>query len=430
MKRITTLLLLTAMLLSLGAAALAQDAVEINFMCYNNGIECEVYDDLLSRFTQANPGITVSVDTVPYTTVRDQLRVQVEAGQAPDMARITDFGGMAGYYLDLRSLLSDPATIEDNFSAPYLDAFRAGADDTGLYAFPDELSVTAAFINRTLFDQAGIDVPSDMSGEVTWEEWTEAITAVAEATGTPYTFAIDNKGHRFASAGFALGIELFDEDGNFDLVDDEGYRAFAQWMKNWFDKGLTPAEVWLGGGQYSSARDYFVNAEVVMLYSGSWQINAFGAEIGDAFDWVLVPNPVGPGGSAGASGGASIVGYAQTEHPEAVAQVIEYLLQPEVGQEFASRTLLIPPNPPVVALGVEFNTDNMAVAAALNQAGVDGTKVTENGVAMNLHPLAFAYYDASNTRLAQYFAGELTLDEAMTRLQEQLDEAAANMAAE
>ena len=427
-KQITIFAALCLLALAIGAPALAQDAVELHFMCYNNGIECEVYDDLLSRFTADNPDVVVNVDTVPYNTIRDQLRVQVEAGQAPDMARITDFGGMAGFYLDLRDLLSDSDIIEAAFSAPYLQAFRAGDDMSGLYAFPDELSVTAAFINRTLFDQAGVEVPSDMSDEVDWETWTAAITEVAGATGTPYAFAIDNKGHRFASAGFALGIDLFDDEGNFDLVDDAGYRAFAQWMKAWFDNGMTPAEVWLGGGQYSSARDYFVNAEVVMLYSGSWQIKAFGADIGDAFDWVLVPNPVGPGGSAGASGGASIVGYAQTEHPEAVARVMEYLLQPEVGQEFASRTLLIPPNPPVVALGVEFQTDNAAVAAALNQAGVDGTKVTENGVAMNLHPLAFAYYDASNTRLAQYFAGELTLDEAMSRLQEQLDEAAANMA--
>ncbi len=427
-QRFITLFVLVLLALSFGLTAFAQESVELHFMCYNNGIECEVYDDLLSRFTADNPDITVVVDTVPYTTVRDTLRVQVEAGEAPDMARITDFGGMAGFYLDLRSLLSDSDILEANFSAPYFEAFRTGDDDDGLYAFPDELSVTAAFINRTLFEQAGVDVPSDMSDEVSWEEWTEAITAVAEATGTPYAFAIDNKGHRFAAAGFALGINLFDEEGNFDLVNDEGYRAFAQWMKAWFDNGLTPAEVWLGGGQYSSARDYFVNAEVVMLYSGSWQINAFGSEIGDAFDWVLVPNPVGPGGSAGASGGASIVGYAQTEHPEAVARVVEYLLQPEVGAEFASRTLLIPPNPPVVAMGVEFETDNAAVAAALNQAGVDGTKVTEDGVAMNLHPLAFAYYDSSNTRLAQYFAGELTLGEAMQRLQEQLDEAAANMA--
>ena len=427
MKRITTFVLLIALVLSLGATALAQDTVELDFMCYNNGIECEVYDDLLSRFTADNPDIAVNVDTVPYNTIRDQLRVQVEAGQAPDMARITDFGGMAGFYLDLRPLLSDAAIIEGAFSAPYLQAFRAGDDDDGLYAFPDELSVTAAFINRTLFDQAGIDVPSDMSGEVDWASWTAAITEVAEATGTPYAFAIDNKGHRFASAGFALGIKLFDEEGNFALEDDPGYRAFAEWMKAWFDNGLTPAEVWLGGGQYSSARDYFVNAEVVMLYSGSWQINGFGSEIAMPLTGCW-RRTVGPGGSGGHRRRV-YVGYAQTEHPEAVARVMEYLLQPEVGQEFASRTLLIPPNPPVVALGVEFNTDNMAISAALNQAGVDGTKVTENGVAMNLHPLAFAYYDASNTRLAQYFSGELTLDEAMSRLQEDLDQAAANMAA-
>ena len=125
MRRAIALAILAVLTLSLGTA-LAQDAVELDFMCYNNGIECEVYDDLLSRFTADNPDISVSVNTVPYNTVRDQLRVQVEAGQAPDMARITDFGGMAGFYLDLRPLLMDPAIIEGAFSAPYLNAFRAG----------------------------------------------------------------------------------------------------------------------------------------------------------------------------------------------------------------------------------------------------------------------------------------------------------------
>ena len=115
MKRITTLVLLIALLLSLGAAAQAQDMVELDFMCYQDGSECSIYEDLLSRFSEENPGITVAVNTVPYTTVRDQLRVQVEAGQAPDMARITDFAGMAGFYLDLRPLMDDPSLLDDNF---------------------------------------------------------------------------------------------------------------------------------------------------------------------------------------------------------------------------------------------------------------------------------------------------------------------------
>ena len=80
MKRITALVLLVALVLSLGATALAQDAVELDFMCYQDGSECTVLEDLLGRFSEDNPGISVAVNVVPYTTVRDQLRVQVEAG--------------------------------------------------------------------------------------------------------------------------------------------------------------------------------------------------------------------------------------------------------------------------------------------------------------------------------------------------------------
>ena len=428
MKRFTTLVLLVAMLLSLGTTALAQDMVELDFMCYQDGSECSIYEDLLSRFSEENPGITVAVNTVPYTTVRDQLRVQVEAGQAPDMARITDFAGMAGFYLDMRPLMDDPSLLEDNFPGAILEAFRAEGDMSGLHGYPDALTVTAPYVNATLFEQAEIDLPSDVMDEPTWDDWLAALDEVASATGLQYSMAIDNKGHRFAGPAMSLGATFFDEDGNFDLEDDEGYRAFAMILKDLMDAGKTPAETWLGTSQYSGAQDYFVNVETVMYFSGSWQINRFSNEIGDAFDWIVVPNPYGPGGSTGVAGGAAIVGYAQTEHPEEVAMVVEYLMQPEVYGEFSSRALFIPAHNAVIEMGVEFQTDNPAVAAALSSFANEVPKFHVQAVALNAHPQAFAYYDASNTRLAQYFAGELTLDEAMARLQEQLDEGAANMA--
>ncbi|MDE2820765.1 MAG: extracellular solute-binding protein [Chloroflexota bacterium] len=429
MKRFTALVLLIAVALSLGAAALAQEAVEISFMCFQNGNECEVYDDLLSRFSEDNPGIVVSVDTVPYSTVRDQLRVQVEAGQAPDMARITDLAGMAGAYLDLRPYLSAPSAIEDNFPGPILASLRPEGDDSGLYGYPMEAGITGPYVNKTLFDQAGLDMPSDVMDEPTWDDWLAALIEVAEATGVPYAMSIDNKGHRFAGPAMSLGANFFDDEGNFDLADDEGFRAFAMILKDLMDAGKTPAETWLGTSQYSGAEDYFINVETVMYFSGNWQIGRFAADIGDAFDWVVVPNPYGPGGSTGVAGGAGLVGYAQTEHPEEVAKVLEYLALPEVYSEFSARTLLIPGHSGVAAMGVDFDTDSEAVAAALNNYALEVPKFQDQAVALAYHPLAFAYFDASNTRLAQYFAGELTLDEAMNRLQEQLDEAAANMAA-
>ena len=227
----------------------------------------------------------------------------------------------------------------------------------------------------------------------------------------------------------SLGADFFDDEGNFDLADDEGFRAFAMILKDLIDSGKSPAETWLGTSQYTGAQDYFINVEAVMYFSGSWQIGRFSADIGDAFDWIVVPNPYGPGGSTGVAGGAALVGYAATEHPEAVAKALEYLMQPEVYGEFSSRTLSIPGHNIVASMGVDYSEAPPAVAAALNGFAAEVPKLQNQAVALNPHPLAFAYYDASNTRLAQYFAGELTLDEAMSRLQEQLDEAAANMAA-
>ena len=429
MKHIATLVLLIALVLSLGTAALAQDMAELDFMCYENANECEVYEDLLSRFSEAHPEITVAVNTVPYTTVRDQLRVQVEAGQAPDIARITDFAGMAGFYLDLRPLMEEPSLMEDNFPSAILEAFRTDDDMSGLYGFPDAATVTAPFVNSTLFEQAGVEMPSAVMDEPSWEDWLMALDEVAAATGVRYSMAIDNKGHRFAGPAMSMGADFFDEDGNFDLEDDEGFRTFAMALKNLIDAGKTPAETWLGTSQYSGAQDYFINVEAVMYFSGSWQIGRFSADINDAFDWIVVPNPYGPGGSTGVAGGAALVGYAATEHPEAVAMVMEYLMQPEIYGEFSSRTLSIPGHNAVAAMGVDYPSATAAVAAALNGFASEVPKLQNQAVALNPHPLAFAYYDASNTRLAQYFAGELTLDEAMARLQEQLDEAAANMAA-
>lgn len=429
-KRFSTLCLFVLLVLATSLLpAAAQDTVEIRFTWYSDGIEGTVMRDLLDRFEEANPDIRVVLDEVPYATVRDNLRVQVEAGEAPDMARITDFAGMAGYYLDLRPLLEDPSLLEDNFNPAVLNAFRTGPDDNGLYGFPDQLSVTAPFINRTLFEQAGVDVPSDVMDKPTWEDWFAALEEVAAATGVQYAFAIDNKGHRFAGPAMSMGATFFDEEGNFDLQDDEGYRAFAMMLKDLMDRNLTPREIWLGSGQYASAHEYFVNVETVMYFSGSWQIGNFANAIGDAFDWEVVPNPYGPGGSTGVAGGAGIVGYNQTRHPEAVARIMEYILQPEVYAEYSSRSLLIPAHEAVIAMGIEFDTEDSAVAAALTAFANEVPKFQDQAVALNPHPLAFAYYDASNTRLAQYFAGELTLDEAMQRLQEQLDEAAANRAA-
>lgn len=416
-----TVLAVLALVLALNVAV-AQD-VEIRFQCYQDGSECEIYTDLLARFTEET-GINVVVEEVPYQFILDSLPVNVEVGEGPNLARVTNFAQSREFYLNLRPLMEDPSLLEDNFNPAVLDAFRLEGDEDGLYGYPDALTVTAPFINATLFEAAGVEIPGEGA---TWDEWIAALTEVAEANEIDYAFAIDNRGHRFAGPAMSLGATFFDEEGNFDLVGDEGFEAFAQQLKTWLDEGLSPAETWATGDSYVGANEYFTSVRTVMYFSGSWQIGGFAESIGDLFDWQVAANPTGPGGSTGVAGGAGIVAFDSGDEAtnQAIAAVMEYLLQPDVYADFSSRSLLIPAHAAAVEM-VQFETDDPQVAAALDQFSQEALKLQDQAVALNNHPFAFAYFGASNTRLAQYFAGEISLEELTERLQADIDDAVAN----
>ncbi len=392
----------------------ATDGAELRFTYYADGNEAEVMQSLLDDFMAANPDITVVLDVVPYATIDEQLPIQVETGEGPDLARITNFGAYSGQLLDLRKHLGDEAFYKANFPAPILGALGYGG-------FPDAFTVTGPYVNVTLFEQAGIDLPGEGA---TWAEWTDATKAVAEATGVQYAISVDRTGHRYAGPALSMGATLIDADGNF-TVTDAGFSAFAEVLNGWHSDGITPSEVWLVGDSLNSCIDFFKSGELVMCMSGSWQINGLASNVGDAFDWAVVPNPTGDGGSTGVAGGSAVVAFGDTEHPEAVAKLMEFLIQTENYSTFSAGTLALPAHIGAAAAGVDFQTDNPSVLNALAAFTAEVPKLTDAAVGLNVHPYAFAYYRNSANRVAQYLVGELTLDEALERLQQDIDDAIA-----
>ncbi|MDZ7801913.1 MAG: ABC transporter substrate-binding protein [Trueperaceae bacterium] len=405
---------LTAMLV-LGAAA-AQ--VELRMTWYDDGNEGQVMRELLDRFEAENPDVEVVMDTVPYNSgILQSLPLQLASGEGPDLARVTDLGGLSEYYLDLRPLVDDPAYWEDSFG-PFLDWMRPDGSDA-IPGFMTQLTVTGPYVNATLFRQAGVDMPGEGA---TWQDWAEASREVAEATGTPFAMAMDRTMHRMAGPAISMGAQLFDENGDPDLT-DEGFRRMAELMVEWHEDGTMIPDVWIGsGGGYAAGNEQFVNAQVVFYMSGSWQIGQFADLIGDAFDWQAVPNPCGPAACTGMPGGAALVGFDDTEHPEEVARLLDFLAQEEILAEFYGRSLFIPGHLGLAESGVDFDTELEATREALS---VFAAEVPD------LHPIAYqlqgyefnrVVYDAVPDRLTQVFVGELTLDEAIARMQSDIDD--------
>lgn len=412
-------------LLLAGAAALAMTAgsaladTELRITWYNDGNEGEVLRDILDRYEANNPDVKVTLDVVPYKAILESLPVQLAAGDGPDLARVTDLGGLSEHYLDLTPHISDAAYWNENFG-PFLKWLRAPGDDSSIAGFMTQLTVTGPYVNKTLFEQAGVDLPGEGA---TWDDWAKAVNEVAGKLDIPIPMAWDRSGHRVSGPAISMGAKMFDSEGNPALVDD-GLKAMTQRLYDWHQDGTMAKELWgsVSGSQYLGANEDFANAQVAMYMSGSWQIPQFADKIGDAFDWWAVPAPCGPAACTGMPGGAALVAMKDTDHPAEVGKLMDYLSSEEVLNEFYGRTLFIPGHLGLAASGVDFDTEDPRAKHALQTfaAAVPGISPT----AFDLQGYVYnrVMFNALISRLGEAIVGELTLDQAYDRMTQDVEQ--------
>lgn len=415
-RRQLALLGAAALGLALAAPALAQTELRITW--YNDGNEGEVLRDLLDRFEAENPDITVTLDTVAYQAILESLPVQLASGEGPDMARVTDLGGLSQYYMDLTPHLSDPAYWEENFG-PFLAWMRVPGEEGGIHGFMTQLTITGPFVNRTLFEQAGVEMPGEGA---TWDDWAAATNQVADALEIPIPIAMDRSGHRFAGAAISMGAQFLSADREPAVIDD-GFMAMAQKVYDWHQDGTMSLELWgsVSGGTYRGANEEFANAQVVMYVSGSWQIAQFADTIGDAFDWWAVPNPCGPAACTGMPGGAALVALETSAHPAEVGRLMDYLTQEDVLNEFYGRTLFVPGHIGLSQSGVDFQTDSEQARHALDIFAAEVGKLSPIAFDLQGYPFNRILFNAIISRLGQAVVGEMSMDEAYQRIAEDID---------
>ena len=206
---------------------------------------------------------------------------------------------------------------------------------------------------------------------------------------------------------------------------DDGVKTFVTKMVNWTNEGKNLKDVWVSaaGSTYRAAADDFINAQIPYYYSGNWQIANLATKIGDGFDWIATGSPCGTAACSGMAGGAGLVAIKYTKNPEAVGKVMDYLASPAVVKEFSERTLFLPANKEVVAAGnLDFQTDNPNVKQALGAFVAASAQIAPNAAKLSAWKWANAYYGALVTRTSQAMAGELSLDDAFARMNDDIAE--------
>lgn len=423
-SRATAFLSVSAIaLLSSGVA----NALDLDLMISDVDGKANIVAEFAERYKAINPDVNITLNVVGYDVVRDQLPVQLEAGTGPDLAFVTNLGGLNPYYVDLAPFV-DAAAWEAAYGK-VLPWYRAGKPD-GIYGFHTEMTVTGPYVNLTMFEEAGVELPA---AGATWEDWAEATRQVMAKTGSYAGMVMDRSGHRMAGPAMSYGAKYFSADGK--LIVDEGFKTFAGMMLDWHKEGLMPPDIWpaVSGSKYANGNELFFGQEVPFYMSGSWNTGNVQKNVGDAFDWTVVPVPCGPAGCGVMPGGAGLVAFKSGDAAveEAAAKFVDWMASKENAKEWYTRTFAIPAHAELQKEGLDYSSAGAvdSVNAGLNLfASMAATAAEQTPQAFDLQgsPKNTIIFGATVQYLSAAMNGELSLDEALAKITEEVDKNANN----
>jgi alpha-1,4-digalacturonate transport system substrate-binding protein len=290
---------------------------------------------------------------------------------------------------------------------------RPDGKDKGFYGWLTQLTVTGPYVNVTLFEDAGVEMPGD---DATWDEWIVALRQVKKTMGLSAGLAIDRTAHRWAGPAFSYGAKFFDDKGVPILV-DEGFRKFSKIFVDWHKEGLMPVEGWPAGSgtKYKNAAPLFLNGSVAMHFSGSWMINNYSKNIKD-FVWKAVPAPCGESGCGAMPGGSAMVAFKRTKHPKAAAAFIDFMARTENAAEFAAMTKNIPAHLGLQKSGVDYRDVTPVEAQALSTFAANAAvaaKTTPQAYTFQGYNKNYIIYGIVPNYLTKAITGEMTLEAAL-----------------
>lgn len=384
-------------------------AAELKFVCYQDINECDTIAEMAKSW-ESSTGNKVNIETVGYEVIREQLENQLESDAAPDLARVTNLGGLNKFYLDLKPYV-DSSYWETNYGAT-LPWYRKPSGDDGIYGWQTQLTVTGPYVNVTMFEDAGVDMPAEGA---TWDDWADALRKVKSELGLTAGLALDRTAHRWAGPAFSYGAK-FHKDGVPILV-DEGFRKFSEVFVGWHKEGLMPAEGWPAGSgtAYKNAAPLFLDGTVAMHMSGSWMLGNYAKNITD-FEWKVVPIPCGPGGCGAMPGGSGVVAFKSTKHPEAAASFIDFLSQTENAETFAASTSNITAHQGLQKSGIDYADVSPVVAEGLAIFAANAGKAadtTPQAYWFQGYNKNFAIYGIVPDYITKAITGEMSLDDAL-----------------
>ncbi len=293
-------------------------------------------------------GNTVEFNPSPdYDTT---LQASLAAGDPPDVFYVNDNRipdlAEAGTLAPMEDNVADP----DDFYPALQQAFTF---EETLYCPPKDFSTLALQYNTDLFDEAGLEPPTN---------WDELESAAEQLTsGDTVGLALAPEFFRWGVFAVQAGGELANEDRTAMTVTDGPMEEGFSYVKNLYDQGwaATPADLDAGW-----AGEAFGQGKAAMTIEGNWIVPALRNDFPDV-NWAVAELPEGPAGKGTFAFSVCYAVAVNADNPEASWDLVDYLVSPEQQLEFTSQFPVMPSRQSLRDGWLEANPD---LEAHLNAA--------------------------------------------------------------
>jgi multiple sugar transport system substrate-binding protein len=396
-----------------------EEEVELHIAWWGNDERAAIMADVIDLFEAEYPNITVVQEPVGAPDdLFNRLATDFASGTAPDVFAL---GGAKPQEYGAAGTLLDLSTVSEQLDTSKYEDFtltNATVDGT-LYGLPTGGNAIGVLINTDLFEQAGVDLPE---ADWDWDDFVDAANDIS-ANSPDGIVGLDLRVQDI----LGTYVAQYTDEGIYTSEGELGVDADV--IESWYEieqdliagGGLPDPSVIVEHWNVTPDLSLFGTGRAAISFAYSNQIGTYAAGTGGA-DVQILPPPT----STDVSGVAVLPSQfwaiaAETEHPEASALLVNWLLNvPEAAELILANR------------GLPFNPDTLAVvepllAPADAQSAEYLTTVLEIGVVAPPQPAGGAILNELTQRIeSEILFGRLSVEQGAAQW---IDELSAALAA-
>jgi len=311
-----------------GSGEAGQSDEPIQFFLSGDANQGGGYAHMAEKYEEET-GVKVEIVDIANDDLATKLRNAAQANDLPAIARV---GAVDPVWRNATTDLSD-ITEGSEIRTDLSDK----DDDGNVISLPSDITAVGMFINKTLFDEAGVAYPTSEDDIWTWDEYVAAVKEVQAATGTTYGMVMDKSSHRLKAFLYEFGSDYFQADDSGEFSTNDQTKVALEYFNTLNDDSFMPRSVWLSDADPNAL---FKSGDVVSYLSGSWQIADFAVNIAD-FEWASVYMPQDEERATNFGNAASVVVF-EGPQEEAAHDFIKWLYEPENYTELSETSSFIP----------------------------------------------------------------------------------------